>query len=216
MDSNQRQLCRVQEQVPELYFCNDMKGYGWCFRKRNYLNVGLGRMDQHRLSEHVGTFVRFLKAQGRVRFDLSAPMLGHAYLLRGCAKREVAGDGFVLVGDAAGLAYAQSGEGIRPAIESGLMAAEAIVRAGGRYTGTALEPYREMLRSRFGETPGDWASTVGRRLPDTWRSTAGRLLLRTGWFTRKLVLDRWFLHSAQPALKLGALPMAAEVRSASV
>jgi flavin-dependent dehydrogenase len=37
----------------------------------------------------------------------------------------------VLIGDAAGLAYAQSGEGIRPAIESGLLAAGAIVAAGG-------------------------------------------------------------------------------------
>jgi flavin-dependent dehydrogenase len=30
--------------TPELYFCRDLKGYGWCFRKGQYLNVGLGRL----------------------------------------------------------------------------------------------------------------------------------------------------------------------------
>ena len=30
----------IGEQTPELYFCPDMKGYGWCFRKNNFLNVG--------------------------------------------------------------------------------------------------------------------------------------------------------------------------------
>jgi chaperonin GroEL (HSP60 family) len=25
--------CRVRGDTPELYFCQDLKGYGWCFRK---------------------------------------------------------------------------------------------------------------------------------------------------------------------------------------
>src|SRR4029077_3441598 len=50
MDAGQRAGCRVSPEMPELYFCSDMKGYGWCFRKENFLNVGLGRLDQHRLS----------------------------------------------------------------------------------------------------------------------------------------------------------------------
>ena len=61
MDAEQLAGCRVRPETPELYFCPDMKGYGWCFRKGNFLNVGLGRMDQHRLGEHVSGFVRFLK-----------------------------------------------------------------------------------------------------------------------------------------------------------
>ena len=56
---------------------------------------------------------------------------GHAYLLASAAGRRVVDDGVVLVGDAAGLAYPQSGEGIRPAVESGLMAAETILAARG-------------------------------------------------------------------------------------
>ncbi len=64
MDARQQAGCRVRADTPELYFCADIKGYGWCFRKNNFLNIGLGRMDQHRLSEHVAAFVRFLKADG--------------------------------------------------------------------------------------------------------------------------------------------------------
>ena len=49
--------------------------------------------------------------------------------------------GVMLIGDAAGLAYAQSGEGIRPAIESGLMAAAVALQADGDYSAGQLEPY---------------------------------------------------------------------------
>ncbi len=42
MDERQRAGCRVRPEIPELYFCADIKGYGWCFRKQNFLNIGLG------------------------------------------------------------------------------------------------------------------------------------------------------------------------------
>ncbi len=133
MDPRQQAACRVRPDMPELYFCADIKGYGWCFRKNNYLNIGLGRMDRHRLSEHVAAFVRFLKSAGRISFDVPSALLGHAYLLYGVSARTVADDGVLLIGDAAGLAYKQSGEGIRPAIEAGLLAAQAISEAHGNY-----------------------------------------------------------------------------------
>ncbi len=62
--------CAVLPEVPELYFCPDMKGYGWCFRKGNVLNIGLGRMDPHGLSGHVKNFLQFLRDRKRVLFDL--------------------------------------------------------------------------------------------------------------------------------------------------
>src|SRR5436309_10131092 len=40
---------RIAPEQPELYFCRDLKGYGWCFRKQNFLNVGFGRLDRHSL-----------------------------------------------------------------------------------------------------------------------------------------------------------------------
>ena len=130
MDEFQMKSCRVREEIPELYFCSDMKGYGWCFRKGNFLNVGLGRADQHRLSDHVSNFLQFLKSSGRIMFQVPA-MHGHAYLLHGTSGRNIADDGMLLVGDAAGLAYPQSGEGILPAIESGLLAAQTIAAGKG-------------------------------------------------------------------------------------
>ncbi|MGB8692929.1 MAG: FAD-dependent oxidoreductase, partial [Steroidobacteraceae bacterium] len=42
--------CRVAEAVPELYFCDDLSGYGWCVRKGEYLNVGLGREQPNHLA----------------------------------------------------------------------------------------------------------------------------------------------------------------------
>src|SRR5262245_61528134 len=49
--------CSVQATVPELYFCADLKGYGWCFRKGDVLNVGLGRLDSRELRAHVKRFL---------------------------------------------------------------------------------------------------------------------------------------------------------------
>jgi geranylgeranyl reductase family protein len=200
MDDRQETACQVRPDTPELYFCADMKGYGWCFRKNNYLNIGLGRMDQHRLSEHVAAFVRFLKSAGRISFDVPSALLGHAYLLYGVSQRKVADDGVLLIGDAAGLAYKQSGEGIRPAIESGLLAARAISEAQGNYSHESLERYGKLIAGRFGTSGQDWASRVGEHLPSAWTGAVGRRLLGARWFVRDVVIDRWFLHANEPGL----------------
>jgi flavin-dependent dehydrogenase len=200
MDDRQRAGCRIRPEIPELYFCADIKGYGWCFRKQNFLNIGLGRMDQHRLTEHVVAFVRFLQAAGRITFDVPAALLGHAYLLYGVSERQPVDDGMLLIGDAAGLAYKQSGEGIRPAIESGLLAAQAILAAQGNYSREGLQRYEALLQKRFGASRQDWASKAGQHLPSAWIGAVGRTLLGTRWFVRDVVIDRWFLHANEPAL----------------
>ncbi len=196
MDASQQARCRVAPERPELYFCEDLQGYGWCFRKGNYLNVGLGRMDRRQLSSHVHQFCRWLQEGGRIPEDLPTKFRGHAYYGYNESPRKLFDDGVLLIGDAAGLAYSESGEGIRPAIESGLMAATVIRQAGGDYRVQRLEAYREMIRSRFG-------SRKGVRLPvDSFfarlRCRAGRRLLANRWFLRHVVLDRWFLHRQQP------------------
>lgn len=198
---NERQLatCSVRAEIPELYFCSDLKGYGWCFLKQNVLNVGLGRLDPHSLVSHVAEFLQFLKAAGRIVLDVPAPF-GHAYLLYGMSNRQLVDDGLMLIGDAAGMAYAQSGEGIRPAIESGLLAASVIAAAGGNYNRERLEPYCASLVQRFGKSENQWAARVGRHMPAGVISSVGRRLLATHWFSRAIVLDRWFLHHHEPAL----------------
>lgn len=189
MDSNQVAACRVRKDTPELYFCSDMKGYGWCFRKENILNVGLGRYDSHRLSTHVANFLQFLKSAGRISFDVP-PLRGHAYLLEGTSTRTMVDDGVLLIGDAAGLAYPQSGEGIRPAVESGLSAARSIIAAQGSYERQQFAVYHELLSSRR----PSWVLNVCRRLPSPLINAFARNLLKKRWFVREVVLKDWFLH----------------------
>jgi menaquinone-9 beta-reductase len=200
MTPSQAEDCSIRPEVPELYFCPDLKGYGWCFRKQNFLNLGLGRLDLHGLTKHVSAFVDFLRRTRKLTFDLPAPMSGHAYLLRAETRRKAADDNTLLIGDAAGLAYSQSGEGIRPAIESGLMAATVIIAADGKYTREKLENYHALLAARFGTSQDDWSIVIGRQLPTKLVSCFARVLLANHWFSRHVILDRWFLHRAEPAL----------------
>lgn len=174
MDARQQSACRVKSEKPELYFCPDMKGYGWCFRKGNFMNIGLGRADPRTLTTHVADFLQFLKSTGRIAFEVP-PMHGHAYLLEGTSTRTIVGDGVLLIGDAAGLAYPQSGEGIRPAVESGLSAAKDILA-------NRLSDYRT-------HKPQPW-----RHIPSALIGPAARLLLTTNWFVREVVLNTWFLN----------------------
>lgn len=201
MTPEQRQRCTIQGEIPELFFCEDMKGYGWCFRKQNFLNIGLGRLDPRGLPTHVSNFLAFLKKAGKITFDLPVSMLGHAYLLYSKTNRKLIDDGAVLIGDAAGVAYSQSGEGIRPAIESGLLAAKTIIGAKGKYTRENLVPYRAALSARFGESGRDFSTSVGSRLPSRWIHWLGRVVLANEWFSQHVVLDRWFLHRNEPALR---------------
>ena len=190
--------CRVRPDVPEIYFTEDLKGYGWVFRKGGHVNVGLGRQDSHRLAEHVEAFLAFLRARGRISSGLAARMKGHPYLLYGHAPRPLVGEAALLIGDAAGLAYPRSGEGIRPAIESGLMAADVIAAASGRFDAESLRPYEERIVERFGSrTPAPGALDL---LPEWMVQAAGRALLSWRAFSRRVVMDRWFFHLEQAPL----------------
>jgi flavin-dependent dehydrogenase len=177
--------------APEFLFCDDLLGYGWIFRKGAYLNVGFGRQDPHGFPSHAARFRQVLADRGDVpSCALRNPWNGHAYLLAPDG-RAATGDGVMLVGDAAGLADPRSGEGIRTAIESGLLAAAAAIDAGGRYTQGRLAGYTGALRVRFGHGHEPAAT---RWIPPALARAAARVLLRSKTFTRRVVLDRWFLH----------------------
>lgn len=199
LSAGQRDNCAIDARVPELYFCPDLSGYAWCFRKGDYLNIGLGREDQHKLSDHVAAFVDWLKQIGRIPPDVPDRFHGHAYILYGHTKRKLVDDGVMLIGDSAGLAYPQSGEGIRAAVESAIMASQTILAVRGPYTRGRLASYTRRLKERFGDP--DAAAGAGLDvLPESWKQSLAGKLLRTHWFARHIVLDRWFLHHHQPAL----------------
>jgi geranylgeranyl reductase family protein len=184
-------------ETPELYFCRDLKGYGWCFRKQRYLNVGLGRLDPRSLPNATAQFVEFLRQRRSVPANRPLRWRGHAYLVSTPPRRRVSDNGVLLVGDAAGLAYPSSGEGIRPAVESGVMAAEAILAANGVYAHGNLQPYETKLRDRF-----ELASEADEA--PAWRQTLSAVvapwLFDARWFVRRHLLDRCFLRREDPAL----------------
>lgn len=201
LPAGERGACRIPQDVVQIYFCADLKGYGWCFAKGEYLNVGLGREDSHGLSAHVEQFRQWLQQSGAIPHDLPGKFNGHAYLLYPESRRNPVDAGVLLIGDAAGLAYPRSGEGIRPAVESALMAAEVILEAAGDYRPATLAPYVERLTQRFGRKNAQHDAAPW--LPQGLRQSLAAKLLATGWFARHVVIDRWFLHAQQRAVVMG-------------
>ena len=178
-----------------MYFCRDLDGYGWCVPKGDYLNVGIGRRESRDFARHVTDFVAFLEAHDIHAGDPEVRWHGHAYFAAGMSKRRLVDRGVLLIGDSAGLAYPESGEGIRPSIESGLLAARTLIDGGGRHEIDDLRPYADAIRRARPATPNRW-------LPISLApAIVGRLLLRSPDFVRHVVLDRWFLRSWSPAEK---------------
>jgi geranylgeranyl reductase family protein len=189
----------VQADTPALFFCRDLRGYGWCFRKGEYLNVGLGRTEAEGFSTHVAQFREFLCGNGIDCAGGDRPWKGHAYQLYDQAPPLVFDEGVLLIGDAAGLAYCQSGEGIRPAVESGLIAADVILKAHGSYGREILGTYPARLEARFGQPQ---RHSLLSRLPAAWLQSIAARLLASRWFSRRIVMDQWFLHRGDAALSL--------------
>jgi flavin-dependent dehydrogenase len=183
---------------PELYFTSALDGYGWCFRKGRYVNVGFGRVGTHGVPRAAAAFADFLKARRRIPADASWQWRGHAYRLAAARPRRLTDDAVVLAGDAAGLAHPLSGEGIRPAIESGLLAASAIIDANGRYTHDRLRAYERRVRRRFGVHAS--TSLLARAIPAGAPAALAPRLFESRWFVRHVLLDRWFLRTGEAAI----------------
>ncbi|MBT8063055.1 MAG: NAD(P)/FAD-dependent oxidoreductase [Gammaproteobacteria bacterium] len=201
LSPDQKAQCPVNGDVPELYFTPDCKGYGWVFRKGDYLNIGLGREDRHSLSRHVEQFLEELADAGRIPASLPAKLQGHAYLLYPHARQTLVDDGVMLIGDAAGLAYRQSGEGIRPAVESALLAAEVVTACQADYSVSQLQRYVARLRERFGEesTP----PRLPEILPPRLKQLAAGWLMSNRYLSKNLLIRRWFLRMDETDLTTG-------------
>lgn len=191
MDSEELEKCTIHADTPELFFCRDLKGYGWCLRKGDYLNLGFGREDTTPLSSHLEDFCSFLLRHDKLPGELPSGFHGHAYVLYGHSHRQLLADGVLIIGDAAGLATERSGEGIRPAIESALFAAEVIEAAAGDYRLQRLRAYEDRLFAHFGMPSPPASGPVS----DAIRRALGQILLHNLWFSRHVVLDGWFLHA---------------------
>lgn len=184
----------IDPQTPHLYFCKDLKGYGWIFRKGDYINVGLGReisgSENQGLSNEMKSFCTWLETEKIVPAGILRHFPGHAYLLYKRVIRKWVDKAVVLIGDAAGLAHPQSGEGILPAIQSGIVAAELIADSEGDYSRKSLSGYEAHLYQLLGKPK----TGISEKLPELVRQPLSQLLMSRPWFIRKIVLDSWFLH----------------------
>ena len=163
------------------------------------MNIGLGREDKHNLAGHVQSFIRFLKQQDKIPPELPDKLSGHAYLLYPHSPRPIVSDNVLLIGDAAGLAYAQSGEGIRPAVESAILAASVIKDCAADFSPAQLLAYQKLIEKRFGQRHPEPGALE--RMPLGIKQRIAAVLMKTDWFTRRVVTERWFLHSQQAPLK---------------
>jgi flavin-dependent dehydrogenase len=190
--------CPIEPTAPELYFWEDLRGYGWCVRKGAYLNIGAGRLRQSAFPAAVREFVAMLDARGIAPAAMPRVWKGHAYLLDRTSHRRLHDDGALLVGDAAGLALAPSGEGILAAVESGLIAADTLLDAKGRYDRDQLAGYSARIEQRFGTRakPGTHRSS----LPGWLVTAAARAIFGSRQLTRRLVLEDGMLHVRRPAV----------------
>jgi geranylgeranyl reductase family protein len=177
--------CAVDGLTPELMFCRDLDGYGWCIRKQEYVNVGFGRRGSNGFQSHLADFCEWLRMRGVAPREVLDPRRwkGHAYRIRRPGRR-VRDDGVLLVGDSAGLAWPESGEGIAPAVESGIAAAHVIATVGTATADEALSTYDRLIAP---VAASRWAVPVP--------AAVSRALMGVPPVAR-FVLDRWFLRTA--------------------
>ena len=179
--------------APELYVEPDLRGYGWYFPKRDFVNIGIGCTGggDGSLPRRREALVAALRASGRLPDDMPIePFKGHAYVVRRRAPRRLSGPRFMLVGDAAGLARDLSGEGIGPAIRSGILAADA-ARAFLQ-EGTSLDGYARQVAALYGPGEPGWLERQLERLPEAVARLAVRIILGLGLARRRIVFDGIF------------------------
>jgi flavin-dependent dehydrogenase len=147
------------------FFDGGLPGYAWYVPKANgFVNVGLGgmavqlkRRNGH-VRDHWDRFVRKLEDCRLVDYKHFHPT-GYSYFLHGNVDLVRQGNAFI-TGDAVGRATRDMCEGIGPAVESGLLAAAAIV-SGAEYTLSGIASLSgstfvsRILESKFAGTRAD-------------------------------------------------------------
>jgi len=127
------------------FFQNKLPGYSWYVPKSNgYLNIGVGgsseklKANNDCIKNQWHFFVKELERLGLVKnYQFNAR--GYMYYIRNSID-VVQNDYLLLIGDAAGLATKDMGEGIGPAVKSGILAADAII-SGKPFSLSSIKKY---------------------------------------------------------------------------
>jgi flavin-dependent dehydrogenase len=173
-----------REEICHLYFFQrGLKGYSWYVPKADgAVNIGLGgkcrffRRSGATIHDHFRAFLDQLIRERRVDEETvnRQRFTGHPYFLTSY-HGDVQKDRCFLIGDSAGLATIDLGEGIGPAIESGLAVADTITEKTG-YSRKPITKYstggmtQRLLRRILPVRGAERAS--GRQPPDSSRRRA--------------------------------------------
>ncbi len=120
-------------------------GYGWVFPKRTHLSVGIlsTRQGTRRLRRALEDYLRLIG----IPFDQPIRKSGHQIPIR--PRVSLSRARVLLLGDAAGLAEPLTGEGISLAIQSGLLAAQALIENDMRST-ESEKAYASQVKHQIG------------------------------------------------------------------
>ena len=131
----------------DIQFFPELEGYIWLFPRPGHLSAGIGGKGASSKALRA-KLERYLDEKG-IRYQ-GAPFFGHmlpSLEQASWRNNRVAGDGWVAVGDSAGLVDPVTGEGIYYAMRSADLAAELILEHG--CSGAVAAAYRERIRRDF-------------------------------------------------------------------
>jgi flavin-dependent dehydrogenase len=153
------------------FFQRGLKGYAWYVPKGDgFVNIGIGGKSNYfkksgtNIHSHFRDFLTDLVREGRLDAETAANLkeTGHPYFLY-AYEGEIKRDNCFLIGDSVGLASVDLGEGIGPAVESALLAADEIL-GKGTYSKAPITHYsfggltqwllRRALRPKGAKLPG--------------------------------------------------------------
>jgi flavin-dependent dehydrogenase len=132
----------------DIQFLPKLQGYIWVFPRCGHLSVGIGGKHEpaqslrKRLDQYMDE--RGISRSGATYFGHMLPSLDSA----GWKRNRVAGDGWMAVGDAAGLVDPITGEGIYYAIRSGDLASQVIIQDAHGFAEKAAA-YRAVIAREF-------------------------------------------------------------------
>jgi len=116
-------------EIFELYFINIPLGYGWVFPKKSSLSLGIGGCLAY-IEQPLKILTDFCSTVSKLKkIDIKIPQFRAHLAPSGGFQRKIVSDKVLLVGDAAGFIDPLTGEGIYYAMKSGLVSANACVRA---------------------------------------------------------------------------------------
>ncbi len=182
----------------ELFPEDDFYGYAWYVTKGDWVNIGIGRFNHrtHNLNTHLDSFMNKLRGLGRLDGieNKMTPFGRHAYKLYDEIPRQKSGDRFLLVGDSAGFASKWAGEGIKPAVQTGLFAAQTadLALKSGDFSAAFLNRYTDLCESRYGKQRNTLMGSLLSYIPERLTRKIVRQICVRDTLRKKLIFEAAF------------------------